>query len=141
NTSSYILVSGDKVILYAKIFLDEHLPLKTASHQDAASYTIDDGKLVVILQNGKTTGLKNAVQFAGYQGPSDEPETILLRNNGLHVEIQIDREDAIGKTDPAGVEDIFLESATTSNMDCEDSVAAVDAEDKTLVDNISLGLN
>ncbi|SFA99554.1 malate synthase [Lentibacillus halodurans] len=141
KTGSYNPVRGEKVITFAKQFLDEHIPLHTASHKDAISYTINDGKLDVTLQNGQTTRLKDEDQFTGYQGPANNPETILLRNNGLHVEIQIDPDHPIGKTDQAGVKDICLESATTSIMDCEDSVTAVDAEDKTLVYRNWLGLN
>lgn len=141
KTASYNPVRGEKVVAFAKSFLDDHVPLDSAAHKDTASYTVNGGKLVVTFQDGTIAGLKDADQFVGYQGVAAKPDVILLQNNGLHVEIQIDPEDAIGKTDPAGVKDIFLESATTSIMDCEDSVAAVDAEDKTLIYSNWLGLN
>ncbi|HLR63437.1 MAG TPA: malate synthase G [Lentibacillus sp.] len=141
KSGSYNPVRGEKVIAYAKNFLDEHTPLENASHKDATKYTVNDGKLSLTLENGQTTGLKDGAQFAGYQGAANKPEAILLENNGLHIEIQIDAHHPIGKTDPADVKDVFMESATTSIMDCEDSVAAVDAEDKTLVYRNWLGLN
>ncbi|WP_404455259.1 malate synthase G [Virgibacillus necropolis] len=139
--NSYNPVRGGKVIAFAKNFLDEHVPLKVSSHTEAIKYAIINGKLEVTLKNGETTELKDASLFAGYQGQAEEPEAVLLKNNGLHFEIQIDRDHPIGKTDEAGVKDVFLESATSSIMDCEDSVAAVDAEDKTLVYRNWLGLN
>ncbi|GAB3798062.1 malate synthase G [Virgibacillus kimchii] len=138
---AYNPVRGDKVIAFAKNFLDEHVALATASHAEAAGYTVVNGKLEVTLKNGEKTGLKDPAKFAGYQGNETEPTAVLLKNNGLHMEIQIDRSHPIGKTDPAGVKDVYLESATSSIMDCEDSVAAVDAEDKTLVYRNWLGLN
>ncbi|WP_188456603.1 malate synthase G [Virgibacillus oceani] len=138
---SYNPVRGDKVIAFAKDFLDKNVPLKEASHKEAANYTIVNGQLEVTLENNTTTGLHDAFKFVGYQGDTDAPAAILLKNNGLHVEIQIDRNHPIGKTDKAGVKDIYLESATSTIMDCEDSVAAVDAEDKTLVYRNWLGLN
>ncbi|MFD1363669.1 malate synthase G [Lentibacillus salinarum] len=139
--STYNPVRGEKVIAFAKTFLDERAPLASASHKDATRYAVTSGTLEVTLDNGKTIGLKDATQFAGYQGPAESPEAVLLRNNGMHIDIQIDASHAIGKTDPAGVKDVFMESATTSIMDCEDSVAAVDAEDKTRVYRNWLGLN
>ncbi|GGJ98775.1 malate synthase G [Lentibacillus kapialis] len=141
KSSSYNPVRGANVIAFAKKFLDEHTPLESASHTDAIHYTINDGKLDVTLENGKTTSLKDTSQFKGYRGTVEKPDAILLENNGLHIEIQIDADHPIGKTDSAGVKDIFMESATTSIMDCEDSVAAVDAEDKTLIYRNWLGLN
>ncbi|GAB3056190.1 malate synthase G [Virgibacillus ainsalahensis] len=137
---SYNPVRGEKVIAFAKNFLDEHATLQTSSHTEASQYTIRNGKLEVILKNGNTTGLQEPVKFAGYQGDAQKPETILLKNNGLHFEIQIDHNHPIGKTDEAGVKDVYLESATSSIMDCEDSVAAVDAEDKTHIYRNWLGL-
>ncbi|WP_174614444.1 malate synthase G [Virgibacillus ihumii] len=138
---SYNPVRGEKVIAYAKKFLDEHIPLRTSSHTQATKYAIVNGELAITLKNGETTGLKDAAKLAGYQGNTEEPSAVLLKNNGLHIEIQIDRNHSIGKTDEAGVKDVYLESATSSIMDCEDSVAAVDAEDKTLVYRNWLGLN
>ncbi|ASN04469.1 malate synthase G [Virgibacillus necropolis] len=141
KAGSYNPVRGKKVIAFAKKFLDDNVPLKSSSHTEATKYTIIDGKLEVTLKNGETTGLKETSLFAGYQGQTDEPRAILLKNNGLHFEIQIDRNHPIGRTDEAGVKDVYLESATSSIMDCEDSVAAVDAEDKTLLYRNWLGLN
>lgn len=138
---AYNPVRGDKVIAFAKNFLDEHLSLQTSSHAEAANYAIVHGKVEVTLKNGETTKLNDAAKFVGYQGTKDSPEAVLFKNNGLHVEIQIDRNHSIGRTDPAGVKDVILESATSSIMDCEDSVAAVDAEDKTLVYRNWLGLS
>lgn len=141
KSGAYNPVRGDKVIAFAKRFLDEHVALETSSHAEAKSYVVVNGKLEVTLQNGEKTGLKETSKFAGYQGSEAEPAAVLLKNNGLHIEIQIDRSHPIGKTDAAGVKDVYLESATSSIMDCEDSVAAVDAEDKTLVYRNWLGLN
>ncbi|QKY70397.1 malate synthase G [Lentibacillus sp. CBA3610] len=141
KTASYNPVRGEKVIAFAKNFLDDHIPLEGASHKDAVRYSVNGGKLEVTLENGAAARLKDTVQFAGYQGAADRPDAILLRNNGMHAEIQIDPDHPIGKADPAGVKDVFMESATTSIMDCEDSVAAVDAEDKTLIYRNWLGLN
>lgn len=138
---AYNPVRGKKVIAFAKKFLDEHAALEKSSHNKGAGYAIVDGKLEVTLQNGEKTGLKNAAQFIGYQGTNTEPQAVLLKNNGLHIEIQIDHNHPIGKTDPAGIKDVYMESATSSIMDCEDSVAAVDAEDKTLIYRNWLGLN
>ncbi|WP_191561500.1 malate synthase G [Metabacillus idriensis] len=136
----YNPVRGEKVIEFAKNFLDETVPLKDASHKDAAEYAIVDGKLTVMLSNGQKTGLQEEEKLAGYQGDSNSPTAILLKNNGLHFEIQIDRSHSIGKTDLSGVKDILLEAALTTIMDCEDSVTAVDAEDKVIVYRNWLGL-
>ncbi len=137
---SYNPVRGEKVIEFARNFLDETVPLKDASHKDAAEYAIVDGALSVTLSSGQKTGLKDNDKLAGYQGDADSPSAILLKNNGLHFEIQIDRTHSIGKTDLAGVKDILLEAALTTIMDCEDSVTAVDAEDKVIVYRNWLGL-
>ncbi|WP_191565623.1 malate synthase G [Metabacillus idriensis] len=136
----YNPVRGEKVIEFAKNFLDETVPLKDASHKDAAEYVIVDGKLAVTLSNGQKTGLQEEEKLAGYQGDSNSPTAILLKNNGLHFEIQIDRSHSIGKTDLSGVKDILLEAALTTIMDCEDSVTAVDAEDKVIVYRNWIGL-
>ncbi|MEH7013278.1 malate synthase G [Neobacillus niacini] len=136
----YNPVRGTKVIAFARNFLDQAAPLQTYSHKEAVHYTINDGKLIVSLSNGSSTGLKDEEKFVGYLGNPVDPIAILLKNDGLHIEIQIDRDDRIGRTDKAGVKDVLLESAVTTIMDCEDSVAAVDAEDKVLVYRNWLGL-
>ncbi len=136
----YNPIRGGKVIITAKEFLDKAVPLKNFSHKDVVEYKIVNGKLTAALDNGKTTELKNSSQFVGYQGRIEETTAFLLKNNNLHLEIQIDRQDNIGKTDSAGVKDILVESAITTIMDCEDSVTAVDAKDKVLVYRNWLGL-
>ncbi|MGJ3205184.1 malate synthase G [Geobacillus sp. FJAT-46040] len=138
--SSYNPVRGAKVIAYGRQFLDEAVPLAQYSHKDAVQYAIVDGQLVVTTEGGATTGLKEPEKLVGFQGDPQHPTAVLLKNNGLHIEIQIDREHAVGKTDQAGVKDIVLEAAVTTIMDGEDSVAAVDAEDKVLVYRNLFGL-
>ncbi|AMX83766.1 malate synthase G [Geobacillus subterraneus] len=138
--SSYNPVRGAKVIAYGRQFLDEAVPLAQYSHKDAVQYAIVDGQLVVTTEGGATTGLKEPETFVGFQGDPQHPTAVLLKNNGLHIEIQIDREHAVGKTDQAGVKDIVLEAAVTTIMDGEDSVAAVDAEDKVVVYRNLFGL-
>lgn len=137
----YNPIRGNKVIEYAKNFLNQAVPLLDgASHKEATHYAIVEGTLQVTLNNGEKTTLANQEKLVGYQGTAEEPTAILLKNNDLHIEIQIDRNHPIGKDDAAGVKDIFLESAITTIMDCEDSVAAVDAEDKVEVYSNWLGL-
>lgn len=131
---------GAKVIAYARGVLDRAAPLATGSHRDAIQYAIRDGHLVVTLEGGRATGLKDSGKLIGFTGEATAPEAILLANNGLHLEIQIDASHAIGKTDPAGVKDVVVEAALTTIMDCEDSIAAVDAEDKVGVYRNWLGL-
>lgn len=136
----YNPVRGEKVIAFAREFLDQTVPLSRGSHKDAVQYKVEDDKLSVVLNNGETANLKEEAKFAGYQGEQDQPSAVLLKNNGLYFEIQIDRSHPIGKTDDAGVKDVLLEAAITTIMDCEDSVTAVDAEDKVLVYRNWLGL-
>jgi malate synthase len=132
---------GEKVIAYAREFLDGAVPLANGRYADVTRYRIADGKLAVQLASGDETGLAHPDQLVGYSGSPDAPSVVLLRHNGLHIEIQIDRGDArVGKDDPAGVKDVVLESAVTTIQDCEDSVAAVDAADKTVVYRNWLGL-
>ena len=130
---------GGKVIAYARRLLDRVAPLATGSHADATGYVVADGKLVVRLKDGET-GLADPAQFGGWRGGADAPDGVLLKHNGLHLEIQVDRASNIGKDDPAGVADVLVEAALTAIQDCEDSVAAVDAEDKTGVYRNWLGL-
>ncbi|BBI54501.1 malate synthase G [Vreelandella olivaria] len=131
---------GAKVIAYARGVLDRAAPLATGSHRDAVKYAIRDEHLVVSLEGGRETGLKDSGKLIGFTGEAAKPDAILLGNNGLHLEIQIDPNDSIGKTDPAGVKDVVVEAALTAIMDCEDSVAAVDSEDKVGVYSNWLGL-
>ncbi|MFD2640494.1 malate synthase G [Pseudomonas japonica] len=136
----YNKVRGDKVIAFARAFLDEAAPLAAGSHVDATRYSLDGGKLVVALKGGSNTGLRDDAQLIGFQGQASEPTGILLKHNGLHFEIQIDPTTPVGQTDAAGVKDILVEAALTTIMDCEDSVAAVDADDKVVVYRNWLGL-
>ncbi|GGY41786.1 malate synthase G [Parvularcula lutaonensis] len=131
---------GAKVIEFAKNFLDEHFPLTEGRHADVTRYTVQGGHLVADLPGGKAAFLEEPSKFRGYQGSDSDPATILLRNNGLHAELRIDRSHPVGKDDPSGLADIHLESAITTIMDCEDSVAAVDGEDKAEVYANYLGL-
>jgi malate synthase len=131
---------GAKVIAFARDFLDEVSPLAQGSHKDSAGYAVVDGKLAVKLADGSQTGLKDASKFVGYVGEPASPRGILLKNHGLHIEIQFDRTHAIGKTDAAGIKDLVLESAITTIQDFEDSVATVDAEDKAALYANWLGL-
>ncbi|AVU78103.1 malate synthase G [Pseudomonas sp. Fig-3] len=136
----YNKVRGDKVIAFARAFLDEAAPLAAGSHVDSTAYKIVDGKLVVALKGGSNSGLRDDAQLIGFQGDASAPTTVLLKHNGLHFEIQIDASTPVGQTDAAGVKDILMEAALTTIMDCEDSVAAVDADDKVVIYRNWLGL-
>ena len=132
-------VRGAAVIAYARKFLDQAAPLANGSHADATHYGVEGGKLIVTLKNGKSE-LKTPAQFIGYQGEESAPSAVLLKHNGLHFEIQIDANDSIGKTDSAHVKDVVVEAAVSTIIDCEDSVAAVDADDKVQLYRNWLGL-
>ncbi len=132
---------GDKVIAFARQHLDTVAPLAgDASHQQSSRYRVIDGQLSVSLDDGSHCALAQPDRFIGFQGEADNPTAILLKNHGLHVEIQIDRQHPVGSTDAAGVKDLLVEAAITTIMDCEDSIAAVDAEDKVEVYRNWLGL-
>ncbi|WP_339732713.1 malate synthase G [uncultured Pseudomonas sp.] len=136
----YNKVRGDKVIAFARAFLDEAAPLAAGSHVDSTGYRIEAGKLVVSLKGGSNSGLRDDAQLVGFQGAADAPVAVLLKHNGLHFEIQIDASTPVGQTDAAGVKDVLMEAALTTIMDCEDSVAAVDADDKVVIYKNWLGL-
>lgn len=139
-TASYNPVRGQKVIDFGRDFLDQAIPLAQNSHKEATKYAVADKALVVTLKDGSTTGLKENAVLLGYRGDAANPEAIVFSHNGLHFELQIDANHPIGKEDAAGVKDILMESALTTIMDCEDSVATVDAEDKILAYKNWLGL-
>ena len=138
--SQYNPVRGFKVMAYARQFLDKALPLENGSHIESTNYSIVDGALAITLRDSSHTTLKNPEQLIGYQGEAQNPSVILLKNNGLHIELLIDHHHPIGQADKAGLKDVVLEAALTTIMDCEDSVAAVDAEDKVQVYKNWLGL-
>ncbi|THD63482.1 malate synthase G [Phenylobacterium sp.] len=140
GAKGYDPVRGAEVVAYARAFLDRVVPLAHGSHAEANAYATADGRLVTSLSDGTQTGLAMPEQFIGWRGPAEAPAGVLLRHNSLHLEILIDRQHAIGKDDPAGVADVLAEAALTTIQDCEDSVAAVDAEDKTGVYRNWLGL-
>jgi malate synthase len=140
--TSYNKVRGDKVITYARRFLDGATPLASGGWSEATGLKVDDGQLLVTLGDGLSTGLATPEQFVGYTGELGSPDwSVLLRNHGLHIEILIDPDSPVGSTDPAGIKDVVLESAITTIMDFEDSVAAVDADDKVIGYRNWLGLN
>ncbi|NBD24955.1 malate synthase G [Paenibacillus glycinis] len=140
RTSGYNAVRGGNVVAFARAFLDRAIPLAQGSHADAANYAVSGGRLAVRLRSGDATGLRENGKLIGYQGTPDSPSALLFRNHGLHVEIQIDRSHPIGGADDAGIKDILMEAALTTIMDAEDSVTAVDGEDKVLVYRNWLGL-
>ncbi|KGH01069.1 malate synthase [Comamonas thiooxydans] len=126
----YNPVRGAKVIAFARNFLDQAVPLASGSHKDSTGYAVEGGKLVVSLKDGSKTGLKDEAKFIGYQGDAAAPTSVLLKNNGIHIDIIINKSTPIGSTDAAGVADVVVEAALSTILDLEDSVAAVDAEDK-----------
>ena len=131
---------GAKVIELSKKFLDENIPLNQGSYKDITAFQILDGKLQITLSDQTQTSIEDDTKFIGYVGSTENPTGILLKNNLLHLEIQIDRNDSIGSDDPAGIKDVLVESAVTTIQDCEDSVAAVDGIDKAEVYGNWLGL-
>src|SRR5690606_6091867 len=137
---AYNPVRGAKVIDFARRFLDDAIPLTQGSHRDAVAYRVSDGTLQVELADGAATGLADPGLLVGYRGNPQAPEALVFRHHGLHFEIQIDKSHPIGAQDRAGIKDVLLEAALTTIMDCEDSVATVDAEDKVLAYRNWLGL-
>jgi len=121
---------GEKVVAFAKNFLDETFPLAQGSHADATQYAVEANALVVTLKDGSKTTVADAAKFVGYNGEASAPTEIVFKNNGLHAIVQIDASSPIGQTDAAGVKDVVLEAAVTTIQDLEDSIAAVDAEEK-----------
>ena len=140
KAGGYNPVRGQRVIDYGRDFLDGAAPLEEGSHHGVTSYRVINGQLEVLLESNASSRLRSQKQFVGYLGEPNNPTSILLINNGLHFEIQVDYRNNVGSSDKAGVKDIVLEAALTTIMDCEDSVAAVDAEDKALAYSNWLGL-
>ncbi|MEK4030406.1 malate synthase G [Pseudobacillus sp. FSL P4-0506] len=140
KTGGYNPIRGERVIAFARDFLDQAVPLEKGSHKESVKYAIEGGELIVTLESGGQTRLKHKEQLQGFCGEAGAPSAVLLKNNGIHLEIQIDKNDPIGRTDTAGVKDVLMEAALSTIMDCEDSVTAVDAEDKVLVYRNWLGL-
>lgn len=138
--NTYNPVRGFKVMAYARQFLDKALPLTNGSHIESTNYSVVDGALLITLRDSSQTTLADPSQLIGYQGEAQNPTVVLLKNNGLHIELHIDHHHIIGQADKAGLKDVVLEAALTTIMDCEDSVAAVDAEDKVQVYKNWLGL-
>ncbi len=140
KSGPYNPVRGNKVIEFSKKFLDDSVPLSSGKYADVTGFKINQGSLEISTSDQSSTELKNESQFIGFTGDSDNPSSILFKNNNLHIEIEIDPEDSIGKDDPANIKDVCVESAVTAIQDLEDSVAAVDAEDKSLGYRNWLGL-
>ena len=140
RAGGYNPVRGEMVIAFARTLLDEIAPLAEGNHADVVGYSIENGRLFTAMKGGTKSFLKDGAAFAGYRGEMSSPASILLKHNGLHAEIVIDRTHTIGKTDPAGVADVLLEAALTTIQDLEDSIAAVDAEDKVQAYRNWLGL-
>ena len=136
----YNPVRGAKVIAFARGFLDQVVPLAAGSHADVAEYSVDGARLKAVMQDGSATGLADASKFVGYQGETSAPTAVLLKNNGLHIELRINRNSTIGKQDIAGVADIVVESALSTILDLEDSVAVVDGTDKVAAYENWLGI-
>ena len=140
RAGEYNKVRGGRVIAFARDFLDASAPLASGSHRDATSYAVADGALAVTLENDSVSGLRAPAKFAGYAGDAAAPSAVLLKNNGLHIEITIDRSHPVGRDDAAGVRDVVVEAAMTTIMDLEDSVSTVDAADKVVAYRNWLGL-
>jgi malate synthase len=140
KTGAYNPIRGAKVVAYARNFLDQSTPLAKGSHKDSVAYSVNGNQLSVKLKDGTTTGLADEKQFVGYQGDASAPSSILLRNNGIHIDIEINKSKTIGSGDPAGINDVILEAALSTILDLEDSIAAVDADDKVLAYENWLGI-
>ena len=140
RAGAYNPVRGAKVIAFARNFLDQSAPLAQGSHANAIAYKVDGGKLQVTLKDGSSTSLKDAAKFVGYQGDAASPSSVLLKNHGLHIDIRIDRSTTIGKDDAAGISDVVIESALSTILDLEDSVAVVDGADKVVAYENWLGI-
>lgn len=140
KTATYNTARGAVVVEKAAAFLDDAVPLESARHGDVTAYTVEAGSLKAVTASGNIVDLADAGQFVGYKGAADAPSSVLLKNNGLHIDIQVDRDHPVGASSAAGVKDVVLESAISTIQDCEDSVAAVDGEDKASVYRNWLGL-
>ena len=140
RSGPYNPARGDKVIEFSKDFLDESVPLQSGNYKEVTGFKVENGDLVIAFSDQSSGSLSDKSQFIGFKGDPDNPASILFKNNNLHIDIQIDPEDSIGKDDPANIKDVVLESAVTTIQDLEDSVAAVDAEDKSLAYRNWLGL-